>query len=117
MACLVHLRSGLKRSPNHSRREQECSPSAALFLYPKGSRVLFRISSLGPCEPAIVPQEAPILELPRRLAARSDPLRVVQAGAAVVVALDLSLIHISEPTRLRRISYAVFCLKKKKKKK
>ncbi|VUF54217.1 hypothetical protein, partial [Escherichia phage Lambda_ev058] len=25
-----------------------------------------------------------------------------------------SLIHISEPTRLRRISYAVFCLKKKK---
>src|SRR5660397_279298 len=31
--------------------------------------------------------------------------------------LKLSLIHISEPTRLRRISYAVFCLKKKKKKK
>src|SRR5660397_164775 len=30
---------------------------------------------------------------------------------------DLSLIHISEPTRLRRISYAVFCLKKKKNKK
>src|SRR5678815_4941644 len=28
--------------------------------------------------------------------------------------LDLSLIHISEPTRLLRISYAVFCLKKKK---
>ena len=26
---------------------------------------------------------------------------------------ELSLIHISEPTRLRRISYAVFCLKKK----
>src|SRR5660397_274362 len=24
---------------------------------------------------------------------------------------ELSLIHISEPTRLRRISYAVFCLK------
>ena len=30
--------------------------------------------------------------------------------------IGLSLIHISEPTRLRRISYAVFCLKKKKKK-
>ena len=27
--------------------------------------------------------------------------------------VHLSLIHISEPTRLRRISYAVFCLKKK----
>src|SRR5680860_1717188 len=30
---------------------------------------------------------------------------------------DLSLIHISEPTRRTPISYAVFCLKKKKKKK
>src|SRR5450756_2805451 len=28
---------------------------------------------------------------------------------------SLSLIHISEPTRLGMISYAVFCLKKKKK--
>src|SRR5678815_3690072 len=28
-------------------------------------------------------------------------------------ALQLSLIHISEPTRLLSISYAVFCLKKK----
>ena len=27
---------------------------------------------------------------------------------------ELSLIHISEPTRPERISYAVFCLKKKK---
>src|SRR5665648_600299 len=31
-------------------------------------------------------------------------------------AITLSLIHISEPTRLGMISYAVFCLKKKKKK-
>ena len=29
-------------------------------------------------------------------------------------ALTLSLIHISEPTRQAEISYAVFCLKKKK---
>jgi len=35
---------------------------------------------------------------------------------AVLALMELSLIHISEPTRLRRISYAVFCLKKKKKK-
>ena len=28
---------------------------------------------------------------------------------------ELSLIHISEPTRQAEISYAVFCLKKKKK--
>eukprot|EP00658_Telonema_sp_P-2_P038802 TRINITY_DN27773_c0_g1_i2.p1 TRINITY_DN27773_c0_g1~~TRINITY_DN27773_c0_g1_i2.p1 ORF type:complete len:118 (-),score=48.14 TRINITY_DN27773_c0_g1_i2:130-483(-) len=31
-----------------------------------------------------------------------------------IMALYLSLIHISEPTRLLSISYAVFCLKKKK---
>eukprot|EP00658_Telonema_sp_P-2_P014793 TRINITY_DN15647_c0_g1_i1.p1 TRINITY_DN15647_c0_g1~~TRINITY_DN15647_c0_g1_i1.p1 ORF type:complete len:105 (+),score=26.80 TRINITY_DN15647_c0_g1_i1:104-418(+) len=30
------------------------------------------------------------------------------------IAMVLSLIHISEPTRLLSISYAVFCLKKKK---
>eukprot|EP00658_Telonema_sp_P-2_P013310 TRINITY_DN15041_c0_g1_i2.p2 TRINITY_DN15041_c0_g1~~TRINITY_DN15041_c0_g1_i2.p2 ORF type:complete len:173 (-),score=37.03 TRINITY_DN15041_c0_g1_i2:75-593(-) len=35
----------------------------------------------------------------------------------VLIVLRLSLIHISEPTRLLSISYAVFCLKKKKKKK
>src|SRR5678815_4752951 len=32
----------------------------------------------------------------------------------LLIAYDLSLIHISEPTRLLSISYAVFCLKKKK---
>src|SRR5665648_549310 len=42
-------------------------------------------------------------------------------AAELVIAKDhaeqsLSLIHISEPTRLGMISYAVFCLKKKKKK-
>src|SRR5450756_399566 len=36
---------------------------------------------------------------------------LVDAGATV---WNLSLIHISEPTRLGMISYAVFCLKKKK---
>src|SRR5674536_37445 len=35
----------------------------------------------------------------------------------ILVTENLSLIHISEPTRLLSISYAVFCLKQKKKKK
>ena len=35
----------------------------------------------------------------------------------LILELNLSLIHISEPTRQAEISYAVFCLKKKKKKK
>src|SRR5450756_2736071 len=38
-------------------------------------------------------------------------------GGRVRLLEHLSLIHISEPTRLGMISYAVFCLKKKKKKK
>ena len=37
---------------------------------------------------------------------------VVEGGG-----MKLSLIHISEPTRRTPISYAVFCLKKKKKNK
>src|SRR5450756_963152 len=41
---------------------------------------------------------------------------VVGDDAGTAVLLELSLIHISEPTRLGMISYAVFCLKKKKKK-
>src|SRR5450756_2752990 len=35
------------------------------------------------------------------------------ATTAAFAVLHLSLIHISEPTRLGMISYAVFCLKKK----
>ena len=48
------------------------------------------------------------------------PKSIDQGGIGlirVILMIGLSLIHISEPTRLRRISYAVFCLKKKKKKK
>src|SRR5450756_3087074 len=54
--------------------------------------------------------------LPLRLASRWAALarmaRRMPRPDAVVV---LSLIHISEPTRLGMISYAVFCLKKNKK--
>src|SRR5660397_220899 len=48
-----------------------------------------------------------------------SPLLLTQVSEQVVQRslYSLSLIHISEPTRLRRISYAVFCLKKKKRKK
>src|SRR5678815_5875374 len=41
----------------------------------------------------------------------------VQIHVVIRPHVTLSLIHISEPTRLLSISYAVFCLKKKKKKK
>ena len=50
----------------------------------------------------------------------AHPHTDVKGGIAVVhngIIENLSLIHISEPTRQAEISYAVFCLKKKKKKK
>ena len=39
---------------------------------------------------------------------------IARARSEFVVLFNLSLIHISEPTRRTPISYAVFCLKKKK---
>ena len=42
-------------------------------------------------------------------------MHAVAAKTGYVTVQDLSLIHISEPTRLLSISYAVFCLKKKNK--
>ena len=43
----------------------------------------------------------------------SQTFKINQATVTPNGIMQLSLIHISEPTRLRRISYAVFCLKKK----
>ena len=45
----------------------------------------------------------------------SAPFRRLQNKTQVFPLPGLSLIHISEPTRQAEISYAVFCLKKKKK--
>ncbi len=42
-----------------------------------------------------------------------DTLKKYRFDAVLDVTAYLSLIHISEPTRLLSISYAVFCLKKK----
>src|SRR5428012_12834 len=42
------------------------------------------------------------------------PQTAQDANVMASTAQGLSLIHISEPTRLGMISYAVFCLKKKK---
>src|SRR5660397_15413 len=71
------------------------------------------IMLIGPtgCGKTLLAQTlARILNVPFAIA---DATALTEAG---YVGEDLSLIHISEPTRLRRISYAVFCLKKKKKK-
>src|SRR5450756_2991313 len=64
-------------------------------------------------------------EFIRRIDEAGKPIAVICHGSWLLVStgltkgrtLTLSLIHISEPTRLGMSSYAVFCLKKKKKKK
>src|SRR5664279_5765866 len=68
--------------------------------------------------------EARTMTLPRRVAVRGiiykDGKLLCQQQTAkngVLPDYRLSLIHISEPTRRTPISYAVFCLKKKKKNK
>ena len=43
----------------------------------------------------------------------TDPAHYDAYGNIDLALLQLSLIHISEPTRRTPISYAVFCLKKK----
>src|SRR5450756_1143641 len=48
------------------------------------------------------------------LAAADTDVAPQKAPAVMDEIAGLSLIHISEPTRLGMISYAVFCLKKKK---
>ena len=61
------------------------------------------------------------MNLIRSLKAKGHEVRVIcpdadkagEDGYYIVKTLNLSLIHISEPTRLGMISYAVFCLKKK----
>ena len=57
-----------------------------------------------------------LLASPERVASTTGLITGVAAGSSALsaVLLGLSLIHISEPTRLLSISYAVFCLKKKK---
>src|SRR5665213_431636 len=68
---------------------------------------------------AIVPLGPPRWKLSDLVAARAaipgfgNELHGAQCGV-LVADLELSLIHISEPTRQAEISYAVFCLKKKK---
>src|SRR5450759_232124 len=78
-----------------------------------------RASAGGEASPSA--RRAPSTMAPPLLRAASDwSLRILIVTAAVVLLglllarlQLLSLIHISEPTRLGMISYAVFCLKKK----
>src|SRR5450756_1898715 len=70
----------------------------------------------GPCLASRVPctEEIAVFQSFSEVISEADSKFVVVDTAPT--GHTLSLIHISEPTRLGMISYAVFCLKKKKKK-
>src|SRR5678816_2843553 len=98
--------------------------SAARTRSPDARHVAERVRARSPgCgrisrSPPPVPSGAPRLS---REGPREEPRQLVDAVWPTHVQFvdrdtsrDLSLIHISEPTRLLSISYAVFCLKKKK---
>eukprot|EP00658_Telonema_sp_P-2_P032060 TRINITY_DN23839_c0_g1_i1.p1 TRINITY_DN23839_c0_g1~~TRINITY_DN23839_c0_g1_i1.p1 ORF type:complete len:117 (-),score=22.62 TRINITY_DN23839_c0_g1_i1:10-360(-) len=85
------------------------SSSAASDVYKR--QVLHRVA------PRVVPHEG-TSGVPHGQQQRQCEQRCHDPGSrSPYSALILSLIHISEPTRLLSISYAVFCLKKKKKNK
>src|SRR5665213_1020187 len=107
-----------------------CSPEPmTAFLVPDLSSAP-RI--VGPTGPAAATATAPaalmnvrreVLPASPAVVSASDMVVVLDAGGTrygnlerTAVLFYLSLIHISEPTRQAEISYAVFCLKKKKKK-
>src|SRR5450756_2785668 len=64
---------------------------------------------VGACNRVTAGEECDVMASPHQLLGERAHYAF---GSAVKL---LSLIHISEPTRLGMISYAVFCLKKKKK--
>src|SRR5678815_387350 len=70
--------------------------------------------ALGPLAAQIAAAADDALLDRARRALRGSPIGRCALRGAAGAEPCLSLIHISEPTRLLSISYAVFCLKKKK---
>eukprot|EP00658_Telonema_sp_P-2_P073964 TRINITY_DN63117_c0_g1_i1.p1 TRINITY_DN63117_c0_g1~~TRINITY_DN63117_c0_g1_i1.p1 ORF type:complete len:100 (-),score=28.48 TRINITY_DN63117_c0_g1_i1:59-358(-) len=77
----------------------------------------------APCSPSVVAAlrariaelELEVAQLSRSRSHTGSTMKQFTDRCTDAEALEyLSLIHISEPTRLLSISYAVFCLKKKK---
>src|SRR5680860_1731851 len=98
-------------SPPHARHRRAARRIACRAAWASGGLAAAGLTALAYASLvelrwfALRHETVPVL----RAAARR-PLRVLHLSD-----LHLSLIHISEPTRRTPISYAVFCLKKKKK--
>src|SRR5450756_2876011 len=78
---------------------------------PQGDRLRDLVTLMNPLAETGEAMRTTIVPGLLRVAARN-----INRGNKDLALYELSLIHISEPTRLGMISYAVFCLKKKKKK-
>src|SRR5660398_139652 len=91
----------------------------ALVVVPVGSSGVARSVALSSMEAILVTEiTSRSRAVPQAALTGVGPYRRTRPRSRYTVRIfvqGLSLIHISEPTRLRRISYAVFCLKKKKK--
>src|SRR5678815_5846866 len=117
-------------------------PAKAEPLFPVPEVNAYKISD-RPCGPALfscdVPKPGARTEIPARIKMTSGKIKTYSIDILTsydsiflpkysgvrptirpaiktdkITKISLSLIHISEPTRLLSISYAVFCLKKKK---
>src|SRR5450759_2203904 len=80
-------------------------PLVWLFIFAAGFRQVLGISIIPPYETYVLYE----VYIAPGLIAMIQLFNGMQSSLTMVY--DLSLIHISEPTRLGMISYAVFCLK------
>src|SRR5665809_84374 len=117
LSTLVAVWYGASFALNYSRRNSAyvswtprygSGPVPPLFPCVWRSSRCWVLSPASPMVPDHRVANDPLAEQTRK----RQHLVIVEFGGKVVgIASMLSLIHISEPTRLRRISYAVFCLK------
>eukprot|EP00658_Telonema_sp_P-2_P057427 TRINITY_DN45895_c0_g1_i1.p1 TRINITY_DN45895_c0_g1~~TRINITY_DN45895_c0_g1_i1.p1 ORF type:complete len:206 (+),score=64.01 TRINITY_DN45895_c0_g1_i1:67-684(+) len=93
---------------------EPCVMCAAALHLLKVPRIVFgaRNDHFGGCGTVFDVQQ--LSKLPEKDSAKLVAGVGEQAAIELLQRFYLSLIHISEPTRLLSISYAVFCLKKKK---
>src|SRR5674476_1213900 len=96
-------------------REPWCATLSTSMGGPR-AQMLPTAASLGPVQSPVKRKLLPSAS--RRsttLSLLASPERPAGLSTSARAEPNLSLIHISEPTRQAEISYAVFCLKKKKK--
>src|SRR5678816_4612193 len=92
------------RGPEFARLAKKCLDGIKTIFKTTNPVIIYTATGTGAWEAALV-----------NTLNAGDRVLMVETGQFATL-WKLSLIHISEPTRLLSISYAVFCLKKKKKK-